>query len=88
MPTRDVVYRGRSFQIAINNVLCDEITLSAAFSGDDDYGDLTEGITFSATNPSASDYYAATGSYQVIGCDITKYRGQIYSMQITEVILA
>lgn len=88
MPTRDVVYRGRSFQIAINNVLCDEITLSAAFSGDLTYGDLTEGITFSATNPSAADYYAAIGTYQTIGCDITKYRGQIWSLQLTEVVLA
>lgn len=88
MPTRDVVFRGRSFQIAINNVLCDEITVSASFSGDTVYGDLTEGITFAATNPSAADYYAAIGSYQVVGCDITKYRGDVWSLQLSEVMLA
>lgn len=88
MPTRDVIFRGRSFQIAINNVLCDEIEVSATFSGDAVYGDLTEGITFAATNPSATDYYAAIGTYQLIGVDITKYRGNIWSTQKTEVQLA
>ena len=88
MPTRDLVFRGRSFQIAINGVLCDSIALSASFSGDNTYGDLTEGITFSATNPSATDYYNAIGTYQVTGCDIARYRGNIWIKQTTEVILA
>lgn len=88
MPTRDIIFRGRSFQIAINNVLCDEIEVSAEFSGDTVYGDLTEGITFAATNPSATDYYNAIGTYQTVGCDITKYRGNIWSLQLTEVVLA
>ena len=88
MPTKDLVFRGRSFQIAINNVLCDEISLSVAFISDATYGDLTEGITFAATNPSASDYYRAIGSLQTIGCDIIRVRGNIWAMQITDIVLS
>lgn len=88
LPTRDLVFRGRSFQIAINNVLSDRISLSVTFSGDTTYGDLTEGITFEPTNPSASDYYSVIGSLQVVGCDITQLRGNIWVLQITEVVLA
>lgn len=88
LPTRDLVFRGRSFQIAINNVLSDKIALSVTFSGDTTYGDLTEGITFEPTNPTATDYYKAIGSLQVVGCDITRLRGNIWVLQTTEVVLA
>jgi hypothetical protein len=88
MPTRDLIFRGQSFEISITNVLNDEITVSASFSGDTQYGDLSEGITWAPTNPSATDYYNAIGTYQVVGVDITRYRGNIWSMQLSEVVLA
>jgi hypothetical protein len=88
LPTRDVVFKGRSFEINISNVLCDPISLSVSFNGDTTYGDLTEGITFEPTNPSATDYYRSIGSLQTVGCDITRLRGNIWVLQLTEVVLA
>jgi hypothetical protein len=88
MLTKDLVFRGRSFQISISNVLCNTISVSVTFSGDSVYGDLTEGITFQATNPSADDYYNSIGKLQVVGADITRFRGSIWVLQLTEVVLA
>ena len=87
LPTRNIVYRGISFTISINNVLNDQITLTAIFTADTKYGGLSESVTFAKTNPSATEYYAVIGQYRVVGCDISLWRGHIWVKTLTEVIL-
>ena len=87
LPTRNIVYSGVSFQISISNVLNDKIVLEAKFTDDTKYGSLTEKVTFQATNPSATEYYAVVGQYKIVGCDISIWRGKIWVQTITEVIL-
>jgi hypothetical protein len=87
LPTRNIVYAGVSFQVSISNVLNDAITLSASFSSDTKYGNLSESVTFAATNPSATQYYAVIGQYKTVGCDISLWRGKMWVKTITEVIL-
>ena len=87
LPTRNVVYRGVSFTVSISNVLCDQIVLSVTFLNDTKYGNLTESVTFSATNPSATQYYAVIGQYRVVACDVSLWRSIIWVKNISEVIL-
>lgn len=87
LPTRNVVYRGISFTVSINNVLCDQIVLSVSFTNDTKYGNLTESFTASATNPSATQYYAVIGQYRVVACDVSLWRSRIWVKNISEVIL-
>ena len=87
LPTRDLVYRGISFQISITNVLCNAITLAVTFTSDTKYGNLSENVTFAATNPSATEYYAVIGQYKTVGCDVSIWRARIYVKTVTEVIL-
>jgi hypothetical protein len=87
LPTRNLVYQGISFQFSISNVLCDTINLSVTFASDTKYGNLTENVSFAATNPSASAYYDVIGQYKVVGCDISIWRARIYVKTVTEVVL-
>lgn len=87
LPTRNLVYQGISFQFSISNVLCDNINLSVTFASDTKYGNLTESVSFAATNPSASAYYGVIGQYKVVGCDISIWRARIYVKTVTEVVL-
>lgn len=85
--TQNLVYKGISFSISINSVLNDSITMAASFTGDPNYGDLSESITFNATTPSATEYLALIGTYVTVGSDITQWRGGIFTRQKTEVLL-
>lgn len=87
IPVRNLIYRGISYQIAINNVLSDGIPLTATFVGDDRYGDLVESITFAPTSLSATEYEALIGTFQTVGCNIQRWRNQIYVKTITQVEL-
>jgi hypothetical protein len=87
LPTRNLVYQGISFQFSISNVLNDEITLTADFTNDTKYGNLTETCTFAATVPSATDYYKIIGFYRTVGCDISIWRARIYVKTVTEVVM-
>jgi hypothetical protein len=87
LPTRNLVYQGISYQFSINNVLCNDISVSAVFTSDTKYGNLNESVTFAATNPSASEYYDLVGQYKMVGCDINIWRAKIYVQTTTEVIL-
>ena len=85
--TRNIVYQGIAYQFSISNVLNDKIDLTVTFANDTKYGNLTESVTFQATNPSATQYYAEIGKYKVVGCDISLWRARIYVKTVTEVIL-
>lgn len=87
IPWRDLLYRGISFQIAINNVLNDAITVSASFTDDERYGNLSESHTFAATSPTATAYQALIGTYQNIGSQIDQWRGSIWVTTTTQVLL-
>jgi hypothetical protein len=87
LPTRNIIYSGISFQLSISNVLNDAISLSVKFTSDTKYGGLSEAVTFAATNPSATQYYAVIGQYRTVGCDISIWRGKIFVKTVTEVIL-
>jgi len=87
IPTRNLIYRGISFQIAINNVLNDAITVGATFTGDQRYGNLSESQSFAATTLTASAYNALIDTYKIIGCQIDRWRGQIWVKKKTEVLL-
>lgn len=85
--TRDLVYNGISFGINMGGVLCDEITVQATFVDDSNYGDLDESHTFDATDPTATAYNALIGTYQTVAVDIKRYRGSIWILQSTAVLL-
>lgn len=87
IPTRNLIYRGISFQIGINNVLSNEITCAVTFENDTRYGNLSESHTFAATTLSASGYSALIGTWKTIGCQITRYRGSIWIKKKTELFL-
>ena len=87
LPTRNIIYRGISFELSINNVLCNAISLGVTFTSDTKYGGLKEQVTFAATNPSADQYYAVIGQYRTVACDITMWRGRIFVKNVSEVIL-
>lgn len=85
--TRDLIYNGISFNINVGNVLNDEIVVSTAFVDDANYGDLEEEHTFAATSPSASTYEGLIGTYQTVAVDIKRFRGSIWILQETKVLL-
>ena len=88
LPVQTLFYRGVSYQITISGVLNDEIATSATFTADARYGDLAEAHTFSASAITATQYQNDyVGTWQVIGCDIKRFRGQIYTMRTTSVYL-
>lgn len=84
---QNLIYRGISYQIAINNVLNDAISVSASFTGDAVYGDLNEPFSWPASVPSAAQYTALIGTYQIVGCDITRWRGNIWVRQQQSLLL-
>ena len=67
LPTRDIVYSGISFNISITNVLNDAISIGVTYTNDTKYGNLSESVSFAATNPCASAYYDVIGQYQHCG---------------------
>lgn len=81
----DIVYRGISFQLGINSVLNDAISVSTSFTGDGRYGNLSESYSIGASTPSKSAYEAIIGTYQVVGADITRWRFSIFVTQTTSV---
>lgn len=88
LPVQTMFYRGVSFQITIAGVLNDTITTSASFTDDARYGNLAESHSFAATAISATAYDSTyKGTYQIIGCDIKRYRGGIFIKRKTEVFL-
>ena len=87
LPTRNIIYRGISFELSINNVLNNAISLSVQFTSDTKYGGLKEAVTFAATNPSADQYYAVVGQYRTVACDISLWRGKLWVKNVSEVIL-
>jgi hypothetical protein len=87
LPTRNIIYRGISFELSINNVLCNAISLGVSFTSDTKYGGLVENVTFAATNPSADQYYDVIGQYRTVACDISLWRGKIWVKNVSEVIL-
>lgn len=84
---QNLIYRGISFQVAINQVLNDAISVTASFTDDARYGDLSETKAWSATTPSAAEYTADIGEYKDVGCDITRWRGQIWVEVVQAVLL-
>jgi|SRR5882757_1274685 len=84
LPVQTLFYRGVSYQITISNVLNDAITTAVAFTADTRYGDLSEVHTFSASAITANEYISSIrGTYQIIGCDIKRYRGNLFVKRIT-----
>lgn len=85
---QNLYYQGISFQVSISNVLNDEITISADFTDDGRYGNLTESQTFAASTPSATEYQdTIIGTYQTVGSDITRWRGAIWITATTDCLM-
>jgi len=85
--TRDLIYNGISFSINIGGVLNDEISVEAIFVDDANYGDLEEDHTFAESTPTATEYNALIGTYQTVAVDIKRYRGSLWILQETKVLL-
>lgn len=87
VPSGNFYYNGTSYNISIPNVLNDEIEVQATFVDDAQYGDLDEPHTFPATTLSATAYTALIGTYQKVACDITRWRGSIFTKVVQEVLI-
>lgn len=83
----DLVFRGITFSVSFNNVLNDDITLTADGFLSDQYTGLVDEVTFGASFPSASAYIAAIGTEVLTGNDIKYYRGGIYIRRNTYLVL-
>jgi hypothetical protein len=71
----DVVFKGISYSLNIQNVLTDTWSgIGVTYAGDAYYGSTTDRFSITATGPSASNYMAAIGTEQPISCVIDKYK--------------
>ena len=84
---RDLIYNGIAINVNMGSVLSDEISFTVSFTDDSNYGDLSESHTFAATTPTATEYTADIGTYQTVSLDIKRYRGNIWILQNTKVLL-
>lgn len=83
----DLIFRGQSFSISLNNVLNDDFTLTADGFLSDQYVGLTDEVTFGESFPTATDYIADIGTEKLIGCDIKYYRGGIWIRRRSYIVL-
>lgn len=83
----DLIFRGQSFSVSLNNVLNDDFTLTASGFLSDQYVDLVDTVTFGESFPNATDYIADIGTEQLIGYDLKYYRGGIYIQRQTYLVL-
>lgn len=84
----NLYYQGISFQVSMSGVLNDEITITANFTDDGRYGNLSESQTFIASTPSATEYQDdIINTYQTVGSDITRWRGAIWITATTDCLM-
>lgn len=87
IPSANLYYNGTSYNISLQNVLNDAISVDVDFVDDAQYGDLGEPHTFSATSLTATAYTALIGTYQKVACDITRWRGSVWVKVVQEVLI-
>jgi hypothetical protein len=71
----DIVFKGISYSINLQNVLCDAWSnIGVTYAGDTYYGNTVDRFSIAATGPSASTYIGAIGSEVAISCVIEQYK--------------
>jgi hypothetical protein len=71
----DIVFKGISYSINLQNVLCDTWSLiGVTYAGDTYYGSTTDRFSISATTPSATNYTLAIGSEVAISSVADRYK--------------
>jgi hypothetical protein len=71
----DILYKGASFSMSISNVLCDTWTnIGVSYTSDAYYGNLIDRFSISETEPSATTYAGAIGTWQTVGSSVTRYK--------------
>jgi hypothetical protein len=71
----DIVFKGITYSINLSNVLTDTWNnIGVTYTGDAVYGNTVDRFNISATNPTATNYVNAIGTWQAIGCTIDTYK--------------
>jgi hypothetical protein len=71
----DIVFKGISYSINLQNVLCDTWTnIGVTYAGDTYYGSTTDRFSISATNPSATTYLGWIGTELAISSVADRYK--------------
>jgi hypothetical protein len=71
----DIVFKGISYSLNLSNVLSDTwSSIGVTYTADALYGNTVDRFNISATNPSATAYTNAIGTWQAIGCTIDTYK--------------
>ena len=83
----DIVFKGISYSLNIQNVLTDTWTnIGVTYAGDTYYGATTDRFSISATSPSATAYVAAIGVEVPISCVVEQYK-RFWVRKISLVVL-
>jgi hypothetical protein len=71
----DIVFKGLSYSINLQNVLTDTWTnIGVTYASDSYYGNTVDRFSISATTPSASNYVSTIGITACISCVIEQYK--------------
>jgi hypothetical protein len=83
----DIIFKGISYSLNLNNVLCDTWTnIGVTYASDAYYGNTIDRFSISATSPSATAYINAVGTLQPISITIEKYK-RLYVRKTTSIYL-
>jgi hypothetical protein len=83
----DIIFKGISYSINVQNVLCDSWSLiGVKYTGDAYYGGTTDKFSISATTPSATAYTLAIGTEVPISCVLEQYK-RFWVRKISLVVL-
>jgi hypothetical protein len=73
--TTDIVYKGISYSMNLQNVLTDTWSnIGVSYTSDTYYGNTVDRFSISATSPSATTYTSNIGGEAAISCVIDKYK--------------
>jgi hypothetical protein len=71
----DVTFKGISYSLNLQNVLCDAITSAGVtYAGDTYYGNTVDRFSVSATSPTATQYLAVIGQEAALSSTIDRYK--------------
>src|SRR5580765_1446083 len=84
----DIMFKGISYSINLQNVLCDAISNAGVqYASDSYYGNTNDRFSVSATTPTASQYLAAVGTEQVLSSVTSRYKN-MWIRKTSYVVLA
>ena len=83
----DVLFKGASYSMNINNVLTDTWSgIGVTYAADAVYGNLVDRFNISSTVPAASTYTSLIGTFQIVSCVIERYK-RLWVRKVTYLLI-